>query len=134
MKENKNLERLFQEKFKDFQEQPPLESWDYIANNLNPKQKKKLPFVMLFGSIASVAVLALVFAYPYFSDNKDVNNKIDTTENPPVLEEKTNTLQAKEELKVTTDDVVEEATPKVTKEENTVVKSATNTNIRKSLV
>lgn len=134
MKENKNLERLFQEKFKDFQEQPPLESWDYIANNLNPKQRKKKPFGLLFGSIASVAVLALVFAYPYFADNKDVNNKIDTTENPTVLEEKTNTLQAKEDLKVTTDDVVEEATPKVIKEKNTVVKSATNTNIRESLV
>lgn len=134
MKENKNLERLFQEKFKDFQEQPPLESWDYIVNNLNPKQKKKKPFAFLFGSIAVVAVLALVFAYPYLADDKDVSSKIITTENSTALEEKTNTLQAKEELKVTTDDVVEEPTPKVNKEENTVVKSATNTNIRESLV
>ena len=31
MKDHKNIERLFQEKFKDFEALPPQDSWDIIA-------------------------------------------------------------------------------------------------------
>lgn len=41
MKEQKNIERLFQEKFKDFEAIPPQGSWDSIASKLNEKKKKK---------------------------------------------------------------------------------------------
>ena len=41
MKEQKNIERLFQEKFKDFEALPPQDSWDIIASRLNEKKKKK---------------------------------------------------------------------------------------------
>ena len=41
MKDNKNIERLFQEKFKDFEALPPQDSWDIIASRLNEKKKKK---------------------------------------------------------------------------------------------
>ena len=41
MKEQKNIERLFQEKFKDFEAIPPQNSWDTIASRLNEKKKKK---------------------------------------------------------------------------------------------
>ena len=40
MKEQKNIERLFQEKFKDFEAIPPQNSWDTIASRLNEKKKK----------------------------------------------------------------------------------------------
>ena len=42
MKDNKNIERLFQEKFKDFEALPPQNSWDIIASRLNEKKKKKI--------------------------------------------------------------------------------------------
>ena len=35
MKENKNIERLFQEKFKDFEVNPPSDSWNNIEARLN---------------------------------------------------------------------------------------------------
>ena len=42
MKENKNIERLFQEKFKDFEALPPEDSWDFIADRLHKKKKKRI--------------------------------------------------------------------------------------------
>ena len=41
MKENKNIERLFQEKFKDFEVLPPEDSWNIIASRIENKKKKK---------------------------------------------------------------------------------------------
>ena len=42
MKDHKNIERLFQEKFKDFEAIPPQESWNIIASRINEKKKKKV--------------------------------------------------------------------------------------------
>ena len=55
MKDNKNIERLFQEKFKDFEALPPQDSWDIIASRLNEKKKKKriLPIWFQFSGIAA---------------------------------------------------------------------------------
>lgn len=47
MKEQKNIERLFQEKFKDFEAIPPKDAWANIAAKLNEKKQKKELF--LFG-------------------------------------------------------------------------------------
>ena len=54
MKENKNIERLFQEKFKDFEALPPEESWDIIANRLNKKKKRIVPLWFQLSGIAGV--------------------------------------------------------------------------------
>ena len=55
MKDNKNIERLFQEKFKDFEALPPQDSWDIIASRLNEKKKKKriVPIWFQFSGIAA---------------------------------------------------------------------------------
>ena len=49
MKEQKNIERLFQEKFKDFEALPPQDTWNTIASRLNEKKKKKrvIPFCIV---------------------------------------------------------------------------------------
>ena len=60
MKEQKNIERLFQEKFKDFEALPPQDAWDNIAARLNQKKKKKrvIPFwFQLTGIAASLAII-----------------------------------------------------------------------------
>jgi hypothetical protein len=68
MKEQKNIERLFQEKFKDFQATPPEDSWDTIASLLNEKKKKKriVPFwLQLSGIAASLFIVGtLIWNYP----------------------------------------------------------------------
>ncbi|MCW1146875.1 hypothetical protein [Flavobacterium lacisediminis] len=55
MKDQKNIERLFQEKFKDFEATPPQGSWDTIASRLNEKKKKKrvVPFWFQLSGIAA---------------------------------------------------------------------------------
>jgi hypothetical protein len=65
MKENKNIERLFQEKFKDFEVSPPDFVWENIQEKLNPKEKKRrvIPFWYKTAGIAAsfVAIVSVVF-------------------------------------------------------------------------
>jgi hypothetical protein len=73
-KENKNIERLFQEKFKDFEVSPPDFIWENIQEKLNPKEKKRrvIPFWFKTAGIAAsfVAVVSVVF----FSTNNGFKN------------------------------------------------------------
>ena len=59
MKESKKIERLFQEKFKDFEATPPSNSWNAVASKMNSteKEKKKLPFFFTLSHIAASIVL-----------------------------------------------------------------------------
>ena len=59
MKDQKNIERLFQEKFKDFEATPPQDSWGKIASRLNEKKKKKrvVPFWFKLSGIAASLVI-----------------------------------------------------------------------------
>ncbi|MDK2770876.1 MAG: hypothetical protein KYX68_01410 [Flavobacterium sp.] len=74
MKESKNIERLFQEKFKDFEAIPPSESWDFIEARLNEKKKKKrvIPFWFKTSGIAAVFVISLGFLINYYSGDKTI--------------------------------------------------------------
>lgn len=60
MKENKNIDRLFQEKFKDFEMHPSDKVWSKIAaTQKNEKDRKVIPFWWKVGGIA--AALAILF-------------------------------------------------------------------------
>ena len=82
MKEQKNIERLFQEKFKDFEAIPPQNSWDVIASQLNEKKKKKrvVPFWFQLSGIAASLIIVgtLILNYQSEQDNliQDNNNTI----------------------------------------------------------
>lgn len=73
MKEQKNIERLFQEKFKDFEATPPQGSWDMIAPRLNEKKKKKrvIPFWFQLSGIAASLIIVgtLILNYQSEQDN-----------------------------------------------------------------
>ncbi len=78
MKEQKNIERLFQEKFKDFEAIPPQESWDIIAARLQKKKKKRIiPFwFQLSGIAASLVIIGtLVWNYQIKNNTLIENNK-----------------------------------------------------------
>jgi len=78
MKEQKNIERLFQEKFKDFEATPPQGSWDIIASRLNEKKKKKrvIPFWFQLSGIAASLIIVgtLILNYQSEQDNLIQNN------------------------------------------------------------
>ena len=85
MKESKKIERLFQEKFKDFEATPPSNSWNAIASKMNSteKEKKKLPFFFTLSHIAASIVLIGFLSLNYdelkttinFSKSSEINSK-----------------------------------------------------------
>ena len=78
MKDQKNIERLFQEKFKDFEATPPQGSWDVIASRLNEKKKKKrvVPFwFQLSGIAASLFIIGtLIWNFQSEENTSPFNN------------------------------------------------------------
>jgi hypothetical protein len=82
MKEQKNIERLFQEKFKDFEAIPPENSWEIIASRLNEKKKKKrvIPFWFQLSGIAASLIIVGTLIWNYQSEKsaliQDNNNTI----------------------------------------------------------
>lgn len=72
MKENKNIERLFQEKFKDFEALPPEESWDIIANRLNEKKKRILPIWFQFSGIAASLFIIGFLIWNFLGENTPI--------------------------------------------------------------
>ena len=58
MSEKKNIERLFQEKFKDFEAIPSPEVWDNIEAKL--KEKKKRRVIPLWFKLSGVAAILLI--------------------------------------------------------------------------
>lgn len=95
MKENKNIERLFQEKFKDFEAQPPQDAWAAIEKQLNEKKKKRrvIPIWFKASGIAASLILGF-FLYNIiqnsFSSSIDINNNDDHFDPPGWVNGKTN--------------------------------------------
>lgn len=71
MKENKNIERLFQEKFKDFEVTPPDFVWDNIQEKLNPEKKKRRVIPFWFKASGIAASFVALFSILYY--NSDTN-------------------------------------------------------------
>ncbi|WP_306351344.1 outer membrane beta-barrel protein [Flavobacterium sp. '19STA2R22 D10 B1'] len=59
MSERKNIDRLFQEKFKDFEVEPSHKVWDNIQAELHPNKKKR-KVIPLWFKLSGVAVALLI--------------------------------------------------------------------------
>jgi hypothetical protein len=70
MKEQKNIDRLFQEKFKDFEVAPPEMAWKNIESKLNKKEKKRriIPFWFKPTGIAA-SLLVGFYTLMLFNEN-----------------------------------------------------------------
>lgn len=102
MKENKNIERLFQEKFKDFEALPPEDSWNIIASRIENKKKKKrvIPFWLKASGIAASLFLGLLLILNYESNTIDTNSekKVVFEENKPKNAIKNKSTNTKEKI------------------------------------
>lgn len=90
MKEKKNIDRIFQEKFKDFEQEPDEKLWGNIASKLDNKTMKDSPVMPLWLKLGSVAaVLALVVASLLFIEQNDpfTNDPGVVFENPEVTKD-----------------------------------------------
>ncbi|MBE7641462.1 hypothetical protein GUB10_14070 [Salegentibacter sp. BLCTC] len=77
MKERKNIDRLYQEKFRDYNPEPKPELWNSIAGKLNEKDEKRpfiIPLWMKIGGVA--AVLALMLSGYFFSQNNFTQTRV----------------------------------------------------------
>jgi hypothetical protein len=83
MKELKNIDRLFQEKFKDFEVAPPEMAWENIEAKLNNKKKKRRVIPFWFKPVGIAASLLVGF-YTFMYLNE--NTKIDSKENKNTIE------------------------------------------------
>lgn len=77
MSEKKHIDRLFQEKFKDFEAKPSSNVWSGIQNKMEQplqKPKKVLPLWLRFASIAAALVLLFTIGNLAFNNNDKENN------------------------------------------------------------
>lgn len=73
MREKKHIDRLFQEKFKDFEAHPDERVWKGIAASLSQKQKKAIPlWYKMAGAAAVLAILFLAGTF-FFAPNSEIN-------------------------------------------------------------
>ena len=59
MANRKHIDRIFQEKFKDFERQPGMQNWEAIKNRLGQKKHKR-PFITWWRAAGVAAVLAAI--------------------------------------------------------------------------
>lgn len=71
MKEKKTIDRIFQEKFKDFEKEPREKIWDNITSKLDKKEKRRPLIIPLWVKLGGVAaVLAVIIASLLFTQNQ----------------------------------------------------------------
>lgn len=71
MKEKKNIDRIFQEKFKDFEVNPDEKVWENISRKLDEKKKRRAFIIPLWFKIGGVAaVIAIIIAGLLFTNNR----------------------------------------------------------------
>lgn len=78
MSERKNIDRLFQESFKDYEVAPPLDSWKNIEERLQKKDKKRriIPFWLQFSGIAAALILGWLVFQNYFDTSVQQNEVV----------------------------------------------------------
>lgn len=78
MNDKKNIDRLFQERFKDFEAEPNDQVWINIETALKKKEKERkiIPFWMQFSGIAAAFILGLFALNAVFKTNPEIKNSI----------------------------------------------------------
>ena len=61
MANKKHIDRIFQEKFKNFEQQPDAQNWDAIKARLQQKKRRR-PFIIWWRAAGVAAVLAVIIS------------------------------------------------------------------------
>lgn len=127
MSDFKNIDRLFQEKLKDYEVSPPNKVWSGIENNLTEvPQKRRIPIWAKFASIAALILLFISLGAIYLlpTNNFTANLfKIPSTDKPTV-KNSTDTLKPFEIISKETANV--KVSSNKVKEQNNIEKPIKN--------
>ena len=74
MNDKKHIDRLFQEKLKDFEAVPNDDIWESIEQKLHEKKRKRRVIPLWWQMAGVAAVLALLFTVGYSIFNENLNN------------------------------------------------------------
>lgn len=111
MSERKNIDKLFQEKFKDFEMNPPENTWPELEKKLKKKKDRKaIPFWWRLSGIAAALVIGLLIG-----DGLGIFDNGNTNADGVVIQEKEN--------KVSNDPVPSAADTHLMKPDDAVVQS-----------
>ncbi|HNP31852.1 MAG TPA: hypothetical protein PKN96_01015 [Flavobacterium sp.] len=88
MSERKNIDRLFQEKFKDFEVAPPQEAWANIEAKLDGKKKRRvIPFWWKLSGVAAVFLIGFLIFKSISNGGLKTENAVVNTNNPTKKEQ-----------------------------------------------
>ncbi len=105
MNDKKHIDRLFQEKLKDFEATPDKAVWDKINSQLNQKKdnRKVIPIWWKLTGVAAALILLLTVGNLVFNDSETTTNVADTEKvdsNNKKVDEKNNDLVDSEKEKL----------------------------------
>ena len=127
MKENKNIERLFQEKFKDFEALPPEDSWDFIADRLHKKKKKRIiPIWFQLSGVAASILLVGGLIWNFTAQNE--TEQLPVFENTIVNGKETNNNEINSKTKFSTDESLVYDSKEKNNEKNSLESDQQNNN------
>lgn len=106
MNDKKNIDRFFQERFKDFEMSPNEQVWENIQTELKKekKERKVIPFWIKFPGIAAAFLLGLFALNSLLNNNSDSQNgivvspeilKSSSESRDSIIEKKSNPLEIK---------------------------------------
>ena len=98
MSERKNIERLFQEKFKDFEVEPSEKVWKNIESRLKEKKRnrKVIPFWLKLSGIAATLLIGFLITNSLLNSNKDTDSNVVIEENSRLENSDLNSTKNKE--------------------------------------
>ncbi len=96
MKDKKHIDRLFQEKFKNFEVTPDDANWEAISNRLHKKKRKRrvVPLWWQLGGVAAVLLLLLTVGNFIKDNTNNTSNEtiVVNTEDPSINSNKNNSI------------------------------------------
>jgi len=82
MSERKNIERLFQEKFKDFEANPSEETWSNIEAKLDEKKRRRIiPFWWKLSGVAALFIVGFLISKSVYNITISTSNETVTESN-----------------------------------------------------
>jgi hypothetical protein len=76
MSDKKNIDRLFQEKFKDFEADAPIDSWANIEAKLDGKKKRRvIPFWWKLSGVAAVFLIGFLVSKSIYDSGEKLMDK-----------------------------------------------------------